>query len=154
MVIEPRPGLAWARNRALLEARSDVMLFTDDDCVPDAGWIEAHRSLYDRNPDIDLSTGPVEPLELVTPAQVLFERYGGFIARYRRQWICAPRGIVSAPRSEMSGRSESRELRDAAAVDCAGGPVRRGAWRRDERQRRRGTGILFPRAQTRRITGT
>ena len=90
-VVEPRPGLDWARNRALIEFRSDVILFTDDDCVPDAGWIDAHRSLFGQNPDVGVATGLVEPLELATPAQVLFERYGGFARGYLRRWIQAPR---------------------------------------------------------------
>ncbi|MBL0171653.1 MAG: glycosyltransferase [Gemmatimonadaceae bacterium] len=90
-VLEPRPGLDWARNRALIEGRSDVLLFTDDDCVPDASWIDAYRRLFDRNPDVDVATGLVEPLELATPAQVLFESYGGFARGYVRRWIHAPR---------------------------------------------------------------
>jgi len=89
-VVEPRPGLGWARNRALVEYRSDVILFTDDDCIPDAAWLDAHRSLFARNPDIDVATGLIEPLVLETPAQRLFEQYGGFARHYLRRWIHAP----------------------------------------------------------------
>ena len=87
---EERPGLAWARNRALVETRAPVILFTDDDCVPDPQWIGAHRSAFGRNPDLDLATGLIEPLEMATPAQALFERYGGFPRNYDRRWIFAP----------------------------------------------------------------
>ena len=90
-VAEPRPGLAWARNRAIVESRHEILLFTDDDCEPDACWVEAHRALFARNPDVDIVTGLIEPIELTTQAQRLFERYGGFPRNYRRRWIHAPR---------------------------------------------------------------
>jgi glycosyltransferase involved in cell wall biosynthesis len=92
ILVEPRPGLAWARNRALLECRSDVIIFTDDDCVPDEGWIDAHRNVFGRNPEVDVVTGLIEPLELATTAQVQFERYGGFARSYDRRWIHSPQG--------------------------------------------------------------
>ncbi len=38
---EPRPGLDWARNRAVHEARGDILAFTDDDAVVDRGWVTA-----------------------------------------------------------------------------------------------------------------
>ncbi|MEQ1693173.1 MAG: glycosyltransferase [Gemmatimonas sp.] len=91
VVHELRPGLGWARNRALHEFRSEILLFTDDDCVPDARWVDAHRALFARNPDVDVATGLVEPLSLSTPAQQLFEDYGGFPRNYDRRWISAPR---------------------------------------------------------------
>src|SRR5204863_4084476 len=40
-VRESRPGLGWARNRAISETRGEVLAFTDDDVMVDAGWLEA-----------------------------------------------------------------------------------------------------------------
>ncbi|HWO09446.1 MAG TPA: glycosyltransferase family A protein [Polyangiaceae bacterium] len=37
---EPRPGSYAARNRALREARGEVLAFTDVDCIPDPEWLE------------------------------------------------------------------------------------------------------------------
>jgi len=90
-LVEPRPGLDWARNRALIECESDVILFMDDDCLPDANWVTAMRSLFRRNPDVDVATGLVAPLELATPAQELFEEYRGFPHGSLRRWTTAPR---------------------------------------------------------------
>lgn len=90
VVVEDRPGLSWARNRAIAEFRGDVLLFTDDDCVPETGWVSAHRAVFARNEEVDLVTGLVEPRELATPAQQLFEAYGGFPRTYVRRWIAAP----------------------------------------------------------------
>lgn len=39
-VAEPRRGYGSARNRALAEARGDVLYFLDDDCVAEADWAE------------------------------------------------------------------------------------------------------------------
>ena len=41
LVTQPNAGPATARNRGALEARSSLLLFTDDDCVPASGWLNA-----------------------------------------------------------------------------------------------------------------
>ncbi len=46
-VIEPRPGIAAVRNRALRECeRADAILFIDDDEIPDPGWLRAMIAMY------------------------------------------------------------------------------------------------------------
>lgn len=40
-VFEPRQGLSHARNRALAEAKGDIVAFTDDDVCVDPGWLQA-----------------------------------------------------------------------------------------------------------------
>lgn len=46
-VVEPRPGIAWARNRALDEASSSTALvFIDDDELPHEGWLDALVATY------------------------------------------------------------------------------------------------------------
>jgi glycosyltransferase involved in cell wall biosynthesis len=46
-VIEPRPGIAAVRNRALRECESArAVLFIDDDEVPDPGWLRAMIAMY------------------------------------------------------------------------------------------------------------
>lgn len=77
-VREPRPGLDWARNRAILEAKGEIIAYTDDDVVVDAGWVKAIATAFAENPQTMAVTGLVVPHELETEAQVLFEAYGGF----------------------------------------------------------------------------
>ncbi|HEX6105909.1 MAG TPA: glycosyltransferase [Gemmatimonadales bacterium] len=58
----PRLGLSASRNAALERAAQPVIAFTDDDCVPDPGWIATvHRVLTD-DPGLAGVTGRVLPL--------------------------------------------------------------------------------------------
>jgi glycosyltransferase involved in cell wall biosynthesis len=83
---EPRPGLDWARNRAIQEASGEIIAFTDDDVIVDAGWVKAIAVLMMGNPEVMAVTGLVVPYELETEAQVLFEMYGGFGRGFKRKW--------------------------------------------------------------------
>lgn len=48
-VVEPRPGIAAVRNRALLECDgAGALLFIDDDEVPEPGWLHAMIEMYRR----------------------------------------------------------------------------------------------------------
>lgn len=76
--VEPRPGLGWARNRALAEATGEILAFTDDDVVVDAGWVEALAAVFQEDAQVGAVTGLVLPLELETRAQRLFEDYRSF----------------------------------------------------------------------------
>jgi len=85
-VREPRPGLDWARNRAILEANGEIIAYTDDDVVVDSGWVSAIAQTFVENPNIMAVTGLVVPYELETEAQVLFEMYGAFGRGFEQKW--------------------------------------------------------------------
>jgi O-antigen biosynthesis protein len=72
---ENRPGLDWARNRAIAEARGDFVAYIDDDAVADPTWVAALIATFD-SPNVVCVTGLVVPARLATPAQELFERFG------------------------------------------------------------------------------
>lgn len=95
-VREPRPGLDWARNRAIIEARGEVIAFTDDDCIVDPGWVRAIATLLADDQQARAVTGLVVPYELETESQILFERSGGFGRGFRRYWsaVDSERGLV------------------------------------------------------------
>lgn len=95
-VREPRAGLDWARNRAILECRGEVLAFTDDDVVVDRGWVAALASAFAAAPDVMAVTGLVVPYELETEAQQLFETYGGFGRGVKRRWFRARPGRPAA----------------------------------------------------------
>lgn len=72
-VREERPGLSWARNRSLAEARFDIVAFTDDDTLVDAGWPAAIAAGFAADAEAVCVTGPVPSLALDTASQRYFE---------------------------------------------------------------------------------
>jgi glycosyltransferase involved in cell wall biosynthesis len=89
---EPRAGLDVARNRALAEATGTWTAFLDDDVQVDDGWLAGLEEAVAEHPDAASVTGLVLPSELVTDAQVAFERRGGFGRGCRKLRFAAPAG--------------------------------------------------------------
>jgi glycosyltransferase involved in cell wall biosynthesis len=58
VVREDEVGLSAARNRALAEARGEVVVYLDDDAVPRPGWLDALLAPY-AAPDTVCVGGPV-----------------------------------------------------------------------------------------------
>lgn len=50
-LVEPTPGIAAARNRALSETKTDLIVFIDDDERPSADWLALLVAEYLRHPD-------------------------------------------------------------------------------------------------------
>jgi GT2 family glycosyltransferase len=83
-VVEPRRGLNVARNRALREARNEIVAFNDDDAVPEPEWLGSLLANF-RDHEVACVTGLTLPLELETPAQELFEEHCPFARGFRRR---------------------------------------------------------------------
>jgi glycosyltransferase involved in cell wall biosynthesis len=72
-VVEPRQGLSHARNRALDEARGEIVAFTDDDGVARDGWLAGLVGGFCA-PDVGCVAGrivldlPADAPEWLTPA--------------------------------------------------------------------------------------
>lgn len=76
-VCEPRPGLSWARNRAIDRADGDVIAWLDDDAICDRWWASEIARGFVEVPAADVVTGTVVPSELATLSQWRFEHYVG-----------------------------------------------------------------------------
>ena len=122
-VREERPGLDWARNRGIAEARHEIVAFTDDDVQVDRLWLRGIAEGFEE-PDVMLVTGLTAPAELVTEAQVSFEfRYGGMSKGFRsNRWDPAelrPEQIIGAhhlaPLSESSDHDAAGDSNDGEA---------------------------------------
>jgi O-antigen biosynthesis protein len=83
-IVEPRPGLNWARNRAVLEAAGEILGFTDDDVRVDRDWARELVLPFIRDAAVMAVAGLGAPLELETHAQLLFEEYGGASGGFTR----------------------------------------------------------------------
>ncbi len=70
-VHESRPGLAYARNLAVREARGQYLLWTDDDVLVSPHWLRAYHAAFLRWPDSAVFGGPITPVFLDGPPRWL-----------------------------------------------------------------------------------
>ena len=77
-VIESRPGLSRARNRALGKIRTNLVAWIDDDEVADPEWVRRLKEGFTHEAKPAAVCGVMLPAELEFEAQVRFEQYGGF----------------------------------------------------------------------------
>ena len=59
---QPRLGLSASRNLALASATTPLLAVTDDDCVPDDGWVAGLVAAFARRPHPAAVTGPIVAL--------------------------------------------------------------------------------------------
>ncbi|MFC6508089.1 glycosyltransferase family 2 protein [Promicromonospora citrea] len=109
-VVEPEPGIAAARNRALRAgADHDLLVFVDDDEVPGQGWLRALWTTY-RETGAHAVTGPVTSSYEVEPDP--WVRAGGFYDRTHRAGLATGTVVRTAATNNL--------LLDLRAVRRAG----------------------------------
>jgi GT2 family glycosyltransferase len=109
ITMEKNRGPAAARNFGFLHARGDLIVFTDDDCIPDPGFVTAYWNAYVKanSPDIaftgkvDVPLGEdptdyernikqLETAEFLTAncavSRNVFRKVGGFDETYTMAW--------------------------------------------------------------------
>jgi glycosyltransferase involved in cell wall biosynthesis len=67
------PGLSRARNAGVARASTEIVAFTDDDCRPDAGWLDHVREHF-ADPRVAFVTGRVAAAAEVGPGASLLDR--------------------------------------------------------------------------------
>jgi glycosyltransferase involved in cell wall biosynthesis len=77
--IEREQGLSHARNHGVAAARGSVLLFTDDDVLPEADWLESTVAGLDKY-SADACGGYIGPIWEKQPPKWLTERFYGFLA--------------------------------------------------------------------------
>ena len=73
-------GAALARNDGWQAARGRLVAFTDDDCTPLPGWLEAGLSAWDENPERFVQG-------MTTPAPDEMDAMGPFSYSYDLRWL-------------------------------------------------------------------
>ena len=76
-VVEQRPGLSWARNTGLRAASGRIVAYLDDDEHPDRHWLAELARGFSLGHGVVGVSGLVLPAVLDTPAQRLYEQFGG-----------------------------------------------------------------------------
>lgn len=59
-IFEGKQGNNYARNKALAEAKGEVLAFTDDDCIPDSKWLRQIGKKFESEPALACLGGRVE----------------------------------------------------------------------------------------------
>jgi glucosyl-dolichyl phosphate glucuronosyltransferase len=72
---DPVPGLSHARNQAVSNAGGDYLIWTDDDVLVSAEWLEAYTAMFSLHPDSSIFGGPIHPLFPGRPPQWLVHVY-------------------------------------------------------------------------------
>jgi GT2 family glycosyltransferase len=57
----PRKGPAANRNNGARYAKGDWLVFTDDDCLPDANWLQAYADAIHQYPELKAFEGAILP---------------------------------------------------------------------------------------------
>lgn len=60
-LMEPHQGLSHGRNRAIREARGDLIVFTDDDVKPGPSWLAVYADGLVQHQEADYFGGPIHP---------------------------------------------------------------------------------------------
>lgn len=79
VVRENRPGLQWARERARLDARHEILCLVDDDNWVAPDWIDAAECSLAARPGVAACGGPSEAV-CEAPPPSWFPKYAGFYA--------------------------------------------------------------------------
>jgi glycosyltransferase involved in cell wall biosynthesis len=81
-VFEPVPGHSNARNRALLEAAGDLILWTDDDVLVDPSWLALYVDAARCHPAASFFGGTVDPWFEVEPPRWIVRHLRSISATY------------------------------------------------------------------------
>lgn len=76
---EQAQGLSHARNHGILASRGEILLFTDDDVLPEPDWLETTITGLEIH-NADACGGYIAPIWETAPPAWLTERFYGFLA--------------------------------------------------------------------------
>jgi glucosyl-dolichyl phosphate glucuronosyltransferase len=90
---EPRRGKSFALNTGIDAARGELLVFADDDVVPERHWLNAYAAAASRHPDVTVFAGQIRHLWQKSPPRWLEQlaaegqAYGGTPIERRAGYI-------------------------------------------------------------------
>lgn len=118
---EPQQGAAFARQRAIEEASSDLIGFLDDDNLPASDWVAAAYAFGQEHPDAGAYGSQIHGVFEVTPPQN-FHRIAPFLAITER----GPNPLQYKPNKKLLPPSAGLVVRKQAWLDIPTQMVLRG----------------------------
>jgi glucosyl-dolichyl phosphate glucuronosyltransferase len=91
---EPSPGKSNAANLAVLEARGDYILWTDDDVLVATDWVRQYIAAFQRYPNADVFGGRIDPWFEGTPPRWLSDGFRAIAGVYAALDLNDPEGPV------------------------------------------------------------
>lgn len=78
-LVEPVPGLNRARNLGARSCQAEIVVYTDDDAIPEPGWLKALMREFE-DPAVMVVTGKIVASRTDTEAQRLSAKIGGAVS--------------------------------------------------------------------------
>lgn len=98
VIVEKKLGLSHARNRGIEEAQSDLVLFLDDDAVPEAGWLAAMTRAAAAYPAAAAFGGHVAPVFALPLPAWIDSRHLPYFGAFDHGPACVRLGYPHFPR--------------------------------------------------------
>ncbi len=84
-VWESKPGKSLALNAGIREAKGEILVVIDDDCIPGPGWVRSILNEFESDPDLSLLGGRVELYDEKDLPQTLLLQNDRIVVRTARQ---------------------------------------------------------------------
>ncbi len=77
---EPRRGVSYARNTGIELSSAPIILFLDDDGLPEPDWLQSMKQAFDAHPEADCIGGRVQPRWSSPPPDWFSSEHSGPLA--------------------------------------------------------------------------
>ncbi len=84
-ILESKPGKSRALNAGIREAKGEILVVIDDDCIPGPGWVRSILKEFESDPELSLLGGRVELYDEKDLPQTILLENDRILVRTARQ---------------------------------------------------------------------
>lgn len=84
VIIEPRKGIAFARQTGFINASGDIILSTDADTIVPKNWIRKYVEEFEKDKELVGINGPIEFKEIFNFTSLIFKIFTPFILKIEK----------------------------------------------------------------------